>query len=96
MKSVTSQQWYTATMGVVTFIVTQLVAFIPTLGTDKQNLISGGGAIVSVAILIAGSLHHIASTRQPTKLPVVTQIAPSPAVNTLRQQVIDAGMTPNA
>ena len=47
-----------------TFIVGQLVAFVPSLGTDKQNLISAGSAAISAAFLIANAIHAANSKPQ--------------------------------
>jgi hypothetical protein len=74
----------------LTFIVGQLCAFIPSLGDDKQILISAGSTLIAVAFLLANSIHASASSKvtaakalAPQSLPVVKQPPagpPAPAV----------------
>ena len=45
-----------------TFIVGQLVAFLPNLGPDKQNLISAGTAAIAAVFLIANAIHKLADS----------------------------------
>lgn len=91
LSKLSPQQRYTLLMALITLAVTQLVAFIPSLGTDKQNLISAGGFVVTVAILIAGSIHHHAQAVVAVKKATVL----SPA-DKLRAQIIAAGHSPEA
>ena len=83
------QQIYTLAMALLTLVVTQVVAFIPSLGTDKQNLISAGGIVITIAILIAGAVHHHAQVTVATNKP--TALSPS---DKLRAQLVAAGHTP--
>lgn len=60
----------------LTFIVGQLVAFVPSLGTDKQDLISAGTAVIAAVFLIANAIHSIADGKPtPAPAPVVPPAA---------------------
>lgn len=52
----------------LTFVVGQVVAFVPTLGTDKQNLISAGSTAIALGFIIANSIHALASSKNPVGL----------------------------
>lgn len=46
----------------VTFIIGQIVAFVPAFGPDKQALISAGTAVISAVFLVANAIHALASS----------------------------------
>lgn len=46
----------------LTFIVGQLVAFVPAFGPDKQNLISAGSAVIAAVFLVANAIHKLADS----------------------------------
>lgn len=58
-----------------TFVVGQLVAFVPSMGPDKQNLISAGSALIAAVFLIANAIHAHAVTPAVA----VHAVAPTPA-----------------
>lgn len=51
----------------LTFIVGQVVAFVPNLASDQQVLISAGTAVISAVFLIANSVHALASSKLSAK-----------------------------
>lgn len=51
----------------LTFIVGQVVAFVPQFGADKQILISAGTAVISAIFLVANSVHALASSNVSAK-----------------------------
>lgn len=53
----------------LTFVVGQLVAFVPSLGTDKQNLISAGSAVIAAVFLVANAVHHLADSKTTVLAP---------------------------
>lgn len=64
-----------------TFVVGQVVAFVPALGPDKQNLISAGSAVISAIFLLANSVHHLADSN------VSAKDVETGAINAARQEV---------
>lgn len=89
LSQLSPQQRYTLLIALVTLLVTQIVAFVPSLANSEQNLISAGGFVVTVAVLIAGSIHHKAQVTVAVNKPAA--IAPA---DKLRAQLIAAGHTP--
>ena len=51
----------------LTFIVGQIVAFVPAFGPDKQILISAGTALISATFLIANAIHAVVATKVSAK-----------------------------
>lgn len=73
-----------AVTSAVTFVVGQLVAFVPSLSNDQEILISLGSSLVAVAFLVANAIHaHASVTAAPVaSAPVVAPVpvaAPAPA-----------------
>jgi len=94
MSKLSPQQVYTLLTALVTLGVTQLVAFVPSLDNLQQNLISAGGFVVTVGILLAGAIHHFAQAH--TTRAKVVSVQPSVTADRLRAQLIAAGHTPEA
>jgi hypothetical protein len=61
-----------ALVAALTFIVGQLVAFVPSLGPDKQNLISAGSTLIAVVFMIANAIHANAAAKQAKPVVVST------------------------
>lgn len=53
----------------LTWVVGQVVAFVPSLGTDKQDLISAGSTIIVAVFLVAKAIHAIADSKTPVAVP---------------------------
>lgn len=53
----------------LTAVVGQVVAFVPSLAPREQTLISLGSILISVAFLIANAIHAHASARRPAPSP---------------------------
>jgi hypothetical protein len=51
----------------LTFIVGQLVAFVPAFGPDKQLLISAGSSVIAAVFLVANAIHHLAASNVSAK-----------------------------
>jgi hypothetical protein len=51
----------------LTFVVGQLVAFVPAFGPDKQALISAGTAVIAAVFLIANAIHKLADSNVDPK-----------------------------
>jgi hypothetical protein len=50
-----------------TFVVGQVVAFVPAFGPDKQALISAGTSLIAAVFLIANSIHKLADSKVSIK-----------------------------
>lgn len=50
-----------------TTVVGQLIAFLPSLGPDKQNLISAGSIVISAAFVLGNAIHALASSKLAPK-----------------------------
>lgn len=51
----------------LTFIVGQLVAFVPAFGPDKQALLSAGSAVIAAVFLVANAIHKLADSHVDPK-----------------------------
>lgn len=99
MQKLSPQQIGTYALSVFTFCVTQVVAFVPTLGNEKQILISAGGAVISAGVTIAGAVHDLASSHKPataTAAPIAAKSPPVTPEEKLRSQLLAAGIEPSA
>jgi hypothetical protein len=54
-------------VGLLTTIVGQVVAFVPSFAPDKQILISAGSAVIATGFMLANGLHKLADSNVSTK-----------------------------
>lgn len=96
MSNLTPQQIYTQAVAVLTFIVGQLVAFVPSIAPAQEKLISGGSTVIAAGLAIGGAIHHLASSKTHISASQVVGEVETSVEDRLRQQIISAGMVPRA
>lgn len=94
--SLSPQQIYTQAVAVLTFLVGQLVAFVPTMAPAQEKLISGGSTVIAAGLAIGGAIHHLATSKSHLTASQVVSKVETSVEDRLRQQITNAGMVPRA
>jgi hypothetical protein len=80
-------QYFSITQSSITALVTvvigQVVAFVPSLSGQEQALISLGSTVVAVAFLIANAIHAHAAAKITAAI-VTKPMPPAPAVKAVK------------
>jgi uncharacterized membrane protein len=93
LRGLSVQQISTFALAALTAVVTQVVAYVPQWAQYKQEIIGGGGIVLTGVVLVAGAIHHLATAKNPT---LALHAAAMSAEDKLRSQISASGMTPVA